>query len=661
MTQKTYQGKITNFWNLIQLHEIEIPIIQRDYAQGRIDKNEIRSNFLNALYNSLKNSERIRLDFIYGSIVNNSFQPLDGQQRLTTLYLLHWYAAMRGKIPRNEFESILTKFKYETRISSREFCESLISNTVEFDSTTDSLSSKITDSAWFFLSWKKDPTIDSMLRMIDDIHDKYYDVDDLWSKLTSENCLIDFYHVDLDDIGLTDDLYIKMNARGKLLSSYENFKASFEKRIIDENWEDGVEFKNTFANKIDSVWTDFFWTNRDSTNIDSYFMRFISTVGMIRTSLEKSNLRTSRLRSIQDQPDLLKSDYYSKTSFTYLVQVLDVYASINTDIPKITFPLFQHQPNDTILSAIIKEGSNASYTQKVLFFAEVEFLIRNEDFNPDQYLEWMRVIRNIVSRGDVTKNGKRPAIIRSPETFEGVVNLIKELSEGCDDIYKHLSEGTIKSTFAKEQIEEEQVKAKLIIENPDAKKVIHDTEDLNLLQGRIEFALHCINHDYSDSSLDIASLRKVETTIKNNFSKESDINNDFRRAMLTISDSNNNYEYYGYWWSFWNVVSANKRCLIDKYRELEYFIYGKYKSKETYRDYFKSLIIKLFDLSMKDISSNFNPPEDMPQWKVKLIKNQDWLDNQSKSNYIAIPEDESCCYLLKSMRPRDIDGCVIVE
>ena len=28
-----------------------------------------------------------------------------------------------------------------------------------------------------------------------------------------------------------------------------------------------------------------------------------------------------------------------------------------------------------------------------------------------------------------------------------------------------------------------------------------------------------------------------------------------------------------------------------------------------------------------------------------------------KSNHIAIPEDDSCCYLLKSMRPRDINGC----
>jgi hypothetical protein len=30
-----YQGEIISFWELLKKHNIEIPIIQRDYAQGR--------------------------------------------------------------------------------------------------------------------------------------------------------------------------------------------------------------------------------------------------------------------------------------------------------------------------------------------------------------------------------------------------------------------------------------------------------------------------------------------------------------------------------------------------------------------------------------------------------------------------------------------------
>ncbi len=87
--------------------------------------------------------------------------------------------------------------------------------------------------------------------------------------------------------------------------------------------------------------------------------------------------------------------------------------------------------------------------------------------------------------------------------------------------------------------------------------------------------------------------------------------------MLTISTENGNYNYYEYWWSFWNVANATKRCLIDKYRELEYYIYV---NSNNYREYFKKLILVLFNNDMEDIAKTFTPPTDMPNWKKRLIK-----------------------------------------
>jgi uncharacterized protein with ParB-like and HNH nuclease domain len=89
-------NNIYSFFQLLENQDkIEIPIIQRDYAQGRYDKSEIRNNFLTALESSIINEFPIQLDFIYGSKVEGAFQPLDGQQRLTTLFLLNWYAARK--------------------------------------------------------------------------------------------------------------------------------------------------------------------------------------------------------------------------------------------------------------------------------------------------------------------------------------------------------------------------------------------------------------------------------------------------------------------------------------------------------------------------------------------------------------------------------------
>ena len=83
---------------LLERHErIQIPMIQRDFAQGRSSESTVRELFLMALDEALRKpvddpTLPLNLDFIYGSVEGQKetrFLPLDGQQRLTTLFLLH--------------------------------------------------------------------------------------------------------------------------------------------------------------------------------------------------------------------------------------------------------------------------------------------------------------------------------------------------------------------------------------------------------------------------------------------------------------------------------------------------------------------------------------------------------------------------------------------
>jgi len=660
MTENKYQGKVYNFWKLLEDQNIEIPIIQRDYAQGREDKKEIRIDFLNALHKSIDGNIPIKLDFIYGSIINGTFQPLDGQQRLTTLFLLYWYTALKEKRLDENAIGVLSKFSYETRTSSREFCHELVNNTIEINPSITKLSELIIDSSWFFLAWKKDPTINAMLRTIDDIHTIFKDVRDIWDQLISEDILIGFYYVELENFGLTDDLYIKMNARGKLLTPFENFKALFQKHIEDNKWDEGKHFSDSFACKVDTKWTDLFWKHRKNERIDDAFIRFISTILMIQTVLEKSEDRLEKIALLQRKPDSVSANSFSKEAYLSLYSYIETYCLIfNENIPiELEFPLWQHAPHGTIFTALIYEGSNASYTQKVLFYAQSEYLKRVSpiEFNRDKFLCWMRVIRNIVSRGDAEKTGKRPTIIRSPETFDGVIKLINEMAVGCEDIHKFLSSESIKSSFAKEQVEEEKLKARLIMKDEANKTVLFETEDTNFCQGRIDFPFYCIGFDKEQDNYDADELSKILMVIKTYL--ENEITNDLRRGLLTITDGTNNY--YDYWWSWSYAVGAHKRCLIDKYRELEYYIYGT-KSIDQYRKYLKTLLIELTTKNLKSVIEDFVPPPGMPNWKVRLIKEPELLDVKCKSNYIAIPEDESCCYLLRGIRPRDINSCEKIE
>ena len=246
----------------------------------------------------------LKLDFVYGSTENGVLQPLDGQQRLTTLWLLHWYMAMRaGKL--HEAGETLKKFTYETRISSREFCEELCKaeNFESFDGNN--IVSYITSQTWFYSSWKQDPTIQSMLRMlggtqkkgkggtdipdgIEEVFGESSDFKKYWDKLESDNAPIVFYYLPLKDFGLSDDLYIKMNARGKQLTNFENFKADLvgyinkmaaEERAEgkNENWKNLASPDNGISKKLDTEWTDIFWQNKTGDGrIDEIYFAFLN-------------------------------------------------------------------------------------------------------------------------------------------------------------------------------------------------------------------------------------------------------------------------------------------------------------------------------------------------------------------------------------------------
>jgi hypothetical protein len=243
------------FWSLAGIYDkIEIPIIQRDYAQGRetIEVARIRKKFVNDyLLDGLIKGIPKELDFVYGSAMNNGadgaqkdvFIPLDGQQRLTTLFLLHWFIALKeGKM--SVARPTLGKFTYETRPSAHDFCRQLVSmNAVN---ELSAVRQEITDAEWYDEEWNNDPTIRGMLTMIETFaaHTELVSsAAGLFNKLTDAGLpLISFYFIPLEQFGLTENLYIRMNARGKMLTPFENFKSEFYNIIAyDQGYAGGGE------------------------------------------------------------------------------------------------------------------------------------------------------------------------------------------------------------------------------------------------------------------------------------------------------------------------------------------------------------------------------------------------------------------------------------
>ena len=128
---KDHKNQISFIDLLNEKKKIIIPIFQRDYAQGRPDSNFILQSFLNEIKETIKTretretSKTLNLDFIYGKTEDEVFYPFDGQQRLTTLWLVLWYMNYNTSKRQPTLTEQLKKFAYETRTSAREFCEKL--------------------------------------------------------------------------------------------------------------------------------------------------------------------------------------------------------------------------------------------------------------------------------------------------------------------------------------------------------------------------------------------------------------------------------------------------------------------------------------------------------------------------------------------------------
>lgn len=257
------------------VQHIEIPLIQRDYAQGRLGPNveRIRNDFVGVLHGAVTGlTLPVGLDFVFGTVRAGRLQPLDGQQRLTTLFLLHWYLAARAE--RLDERGDWKNFTYATRASARLFCERLAK--VQWQAFDGLLSEWLRDQSWFHFGWRQDPTISSMLVMLDTLHARFRDDDCLaaWKRLVAPQSPAITFHllpVAHGNAGVGDELYIKMNSRGKPLTSFENFKARFE-QFLDQS---GHARASEFSRKVDSTWADLFWRHRgDDDLIDDEFLRY---------------------------------------------------------------------------------------------------------------------------------------------------------------------------------------------------------------------------------------------------------------------------------------------------------------------------------------------------------------------------------------------------
>lgn len=245
-----------NLFALLSRYRVVIPGIQRHYVQGANNPKaeSVRKQFIKEIFTAIeKKQNEFNLHFIYGPINTNgedSFVPVDGQQRLTTLWLIARYAVEKAEPSnRKELLRLLSRFTYEDRINAKRFCQALTCEDSRWDITQDP-NPDILCQDWFVDYWKEDETVASMIRMLSTIHEEWNKHQD---SITAEDILEAIaskirFNLKIDAFG--DDIYMKMNARGLQLTQWENFKGKFSEDLCEDKKEWWVKEMEELSNRF---------------------------------------------------------------------------------------------------------------------------------------------------------------------------------------------------------------------------------------------------------------------------------------------------------------------------------------------------------------------------------------------------------------------------
>lgn len=691
------KNNYNTFWDIISNNRIEIPIIQRDYTYGRKTAAVVRRKFVEDISRAILNNSSMNLDFVYGKLLGKenetsritnkdniesllksiesyasglninleynianqlisvneavSFVPLDGQQRLTTLFLFHWYLAQIGN-KKSELE-ILKRFSYSTRNSSKEFCHMICSHYFDISNETTSAAELIKNSDQYFTVWEKDPTVFSMLVVIEDIHQKLkseiLNHEQLWSNLTSKE-LVSFDFFDLENFDQTDDLYIKMNARGKHLTHFENFKAWLIKELSDsisvDNWK----------KKLDLSWNDLFWKykSKSTYKIDNEFLQYFKIL-LLADYLK--NIKTDE-GGLTDEKELddYSTDDWSIDDFKSVIAILrksdsnplelfkacnefgnniDDYLHIldylNFDLNQGTDSIVEKYIKCSLTEFIFGERVNKyNWWDTTFHYAITRYLSALDGANI-HFKEWVRVISNLIY------NSK----IDSPKLFiEAIISieaLIKKMSVS-KSVYETLVELTSDDIefFSVTQREEEIKKAKLIINDNFWEAVLIEAENHSYFYGQIGFIFN-LDNDKNDRSIFRNNFQKTAALFSEGVL--SDNTHLLTRAFLTQGDC-------FYHEGDNRIFNSNNRSTVRQRGE------NWRKFFDKYPDFIKK-IINHPDFDSKNILTSLETIKEKElvnvkgQYMEKYINNFK-LFNYSRKNYIR--KYEKGYYPLNSTR-----------
>lgn len=571
---------------------IRIPRIQRDYAHGRKNKaaGEIRTTLVGELIDSLKNepespdSKRVDLGLIFGAPDGDGVTLYDGQQRITTLFLLHWCLAWLARD--TGASEALQRFSYNSRLHSRDFCRALATEGLALEPNGDGPSRHFPDAVWFCPAWRTDPTVAGMLVVLDLIHDSLpkgkHDSAELWGRLKKADRAPCFSWLKLDNDDSHEDLYIQLNSRGRLLAGFEKLKAWLEEHM--DSWNE-ASLPTDWKQKLDNQWLDLFWKRSGSNTrtMDQSMLAFFLG-NALNLSLAKSNdIDSELIQGVRNKEFLSKLEWlkiFTPESVSPLFLALDQITNHKQQITSqdVRAQIDQWGTNGNILKfqetdrplsdKWIADWAGAGFRQRLLYFGLLRFLVEHPPGSPGWrepvFLRWMRLVRNLGWNSEIGR-----------DSFRNAVRSVNSIAPGAlETLDQWVSEppGEFKPTgLDRQQWGEEIEKAKLRLAEGcgETSAALDGAEDQSFLQGQIGFLIAFAT---SNDGFDLGRFQSYAATMARHFPSEKGPADEDRvllqQALLSIGDykGGDGRKQLGSSRDDWRRVFSNERAKHEKRR-----------------------------------------------------------------------------------------------
>ncbi len=319
---KAGKYSIKELFNNRYVEQIVIPEIQRDYVWGKKEVEGLLTSILEGYkdfnkgvlinqfseldeeiekafeqyYKKLKFTCNIGFIYAYNDPeYSGKYFLIDGQQRLTTIYLLLLVLASEKPEFRDKFVKLYTNdglpiIDYRVREASHHFLKEIVNNYSK-------KGIEIINQSWFYNNYKSDKTIATILSSIEIIKKFINDneiINDDFINYVQD--YIEFWYFDTNISEQGEELYIYMNARGEQMQDNENLKADLLGRITLTEADKLTlsKIKNDWGAKWEE-WQHFFWLNRkENQNADKGFNEFINCIAGLENYLNSNQIVYSK-------------------------------------------------------------------------------------------------------------------------------------------------------------------------------------------------------------------------------------------------------------------------------------------------------------------------------------------------------------------------------